>query len=55
MFVEEMLQYIGKSATIMHYEQEEDCSPAYLLDVDDEFWSWNEAMLERIEPLTPFE
>lgn len=55
MFVEEMLPYIGKSATIINYEQEEDCSPAYLLDIDEEFWSWNEDMLERIEPLTPFE
>lgn len=55
MFMEEMLPYIGETATIMNYEQEEDCSPAYLLDVDDEFWSWNEVMLERVEPLTPFE
>lgn len=40
---------IGKQAVITGYENEEDCAPAYLLDVDDSFWSWNEDMLENPE------
>lgn len=48
-FMEEMLPYIGKQAVITGYENEEDCAPAYLLDVDDSFWSWNEDMLENPE------
>ena len=37
-----MLQYIGEEATITYHEHEVDCAPAYLLDIDDSFWSWNE-------------
>jgi hypothetical protein len=48
-FEEDMLQYIGKEATITYHEHEEDCTPAYLLDIDDSFWSWNEEMLEDID------
>ena len=48
-FEEEMLQYIGKEATITLHEHEEDCSPAYLLDIDDSFWCWNEEMLEDVD------
>lgn len=44
---EEMLEYAGKEATIVAYEQEEDCSPAYLLDIDDRFWSWSDEMFEK--------
>lgn len=40
----EMLRYAGKEATIVAYEQEEDCEPAYLLDIDGKFWSWAEEM-----------
>lgn len=47
-FMEEMVPYLGKETTITGYEYEEDCSPAYLLDIDDSFWSWNEEMLEKI-------
>lgn len=48
-FEDEMLQYVGKEATITFYEHEEDCALAYLLDIDDSFWSWNEEMLEDID------
>ena len=48
-FVEEMLPYLGMQAEITGYENEEDCTPAYLLNVDDSFWSWTEEMLEDIE------
>lgn len=48
-FEEDMAQYIGKEATITYHEHEEDCAPAYLLDIDDSFWSWNEEMLEDIQ------
>lgn len=48
-FMEEMIPYLGKLAVITGYENEEDCAPAYLLDIDDSFWSWNEDMLENIE------
>lgn len=44
---EEMLEYAGKEAIIVAYEQEEDCSPAYLLDIDDRFWSWSDEMFEK--------
>lgn len=44
-FMEEMIPYLGMSATITGYSHEEDCATAYLLDVDDSFWSWNEEML----------
>lgn len=44
---EEMLEYAGKEATIVAYEQEEDCNPAYLLDIDDRFWSWSDEMFEK--------
>lgn len=42
----EMLQYAGKEAAILAYEQEEDCEPAYLLDIDGKFWSWGDGMFE---------
>lgn len=47
-FEEDMVEYVGKEATITYHEYEEDCSPAYLLDIDDSFWSWNEEMLEDV-------
>lgn len=47
-FEEDMVQYWGKEATITYHEYEEDCAPAYLLDIDDSFWSWNEEMLEDV-------
>ena len=40
----EMIEYAGKEATIIGYEHEEDCEPAYLLDIDDKFWSWSDEM-----------
>lgn len=43
---EEMLDYAGKEATIAAYEHEDDCDPAYLLDIDDKFWSWSDEMFE---------
>lgn len=48
-FEKEMLPYLGKEATITAYEQEEDCNPSYLLDVDDSFWSWSEEMLLSVK------
>ena len=48
-FEEDMVQYLGKDATITYHEYEEDCAPAYLLDIDDSFWSWNEEMLEDVQ------
>lgn len=42
----DMLQYLGKEATITYHNHEEDCAPSYLLDIDDSFWSWSEEMLE---------
>lgn len=48
-FEEEMLQYIGMEAKIVDFEHEEDCPPAYLLDVDNGFWSWSDDMLEDVE------
>lgn len=42
----EMVKYAGKEATIVAYEQEEDCEPAYLLDIDGKFWSWADKMFE---------
>lgn len=47
-FEEEMLQYTGKETTIAYHEREDDCPPAYLLDIDGSFWSWNEEMLEDL-------
>ena len=47
--MEEMLPYLGMQAEITGYENEEDCNPAYLLNVDGSFWSWSEEMLEGIE------
>lgn len=44
--IEEMLEYVGKEATIVAYEHEDDCDPAYLLDIDDKFWSWSDEMFE---------
>lgn len=44
---EEMLDYAGKEATIVAYEHEDDCDPAYLLDIDDKFWSWSDEMFEE--------
>lgn len=46
MVAEEMLEYAGREATIVAYEHEEDCPPAYLLDIDDQFWSWSDGMFE---------
>lgn len=43
---DEMLNYCGKEAVITNYEYDEDCEPAYLLDIDDEFWSWSDEMFE---------
>ena len=43
-FEEDMLQYIGKEATITNHEHEEDCTP-----IADQFWSWNEEMLDDID------
>lgn len=40
----EMVKYAGKEATIVAYNQEEDCEPAYLLDIDGKFWSWSDRM-----------
>lgn len=48
-FEEDMLQYLGKTAIITYHEHEEDCAPAYLLDIDNSFWSWNEEMLENVD------
>lgn len=47
-FMEEMLQYLGMETTITGYSNEWDCAPAYLLDVDESFWNWNEKMLENV-------
>lgn len=44
---EEMVDYAGKEATIADYEHEDDCYPAYLLDIDDRFWSWTDEMFEK--------
>lgn len=44
---EEMLEYAGKEAIIVAYEQEDDCEPAYLLDIDERFWSWSDEMFEE--------
>lgn len=46
---EDMIQYLGKEATITYHNYEEDCAPSYLLDIDDSFWSWSEEMLEDQE------
>lgn len=43
---DEMLNYSGKEAIITNYEHEEDCEPAYLLNIDNEFWSWSDEMFE---------
>ena len=43
---DEMLNYCGKEAIITNYEHNEDCEPAYLLDIDNEFWSWSEEMFD---------
>lgn len=48
-FESDMLQYLGKEATITYHNYEEDCVPSYLLDIDDSFWSWSEEMLEDQE------
>ncbi len=47
-FEQDMVQYIGMEAEIVDFDKEEDCAPAYLLDVDNEFWSWSDSMLEDI-------
>lgn len=44
---EEMLEYAGKEAAIVDYNHEDDCDPAYLLDVDGRFWSWTDEMFEQ--------
>ena len=44
---EDMIEYAGKDATIVAYEHEDDCEPAYLLDIDDKFWSWSDEMFEN--------
>ncbi len=44
---EDMIEYAGKDATIVAYEHADDCEPAYLLDIDDEFWSWSDEMFEQ--------
>lgn len=44
---EKMTQYAGKEAVILAYEQEEDCEPAYLLDIDGKFWSWSDQMFVK--------
>ena len=45
---EDMIEYAGKEAIIKAYEHEEDCAPAYLLDIDDQFWSWSDQMFEAV-------
>lgn len=45
----EMLQYCGKETMIMNYKHEDDCAPAYLLDIDNEFWSWSDEMFVKME------
>lgn len=44
---EEMLEYAGKEAAIVDYHHEDDCDPAYLLDIDGRFWSWTDEMFEQ--------
>ena len=44
---EEMLEYVGKEAAIVDYNHEDDCDPAYLLDIDGRFWSWTDEMFEQ--------
>ena len=44
---EEMAEFAGKRATIVDYIHEDDCEPAYLLDIDDRFWSWSDEMFEK--------
>lgn len=44
---DEMVQYAGKEATIVGFEHDDDCAPAYLLDIDGRFWSWSDQMFDE--------
>lgn len=46
---DEMVQYAGKEATIVGFEHDDDCAPAYLLDIDGRFWSWSDQMFEELQ------
>lgn len=44
---EDMIQYHGKEAIIMEYN--DDCEGGYLLDIDEQYWTWSDEMLEDID------
>ena len=39
-----MIQYQGKEAIIMEYDS--DCDGGYLLDIDEQYWTWSDEMFE---------
>lgn len=49
-FEEEMKPYLGKEAVIRAYNHEDDVAPSYALNVDENFWSWSDGMLEKRNP-----
>lgn len=41
---EDMIQYCGREAIIMEYN--DDCEGGYLLDIDEQYWTWSDEMFK---------